>query len=75
MPTIRHESKFLPAYADSRVIFYRFRKLDHVFPDSAKAGHLRSPHTAIARASTRAWRIRMAAQDPSRGDGIISAMR
>jgi curved DNA-binding protein CbpA len=73
VPTIQHESKFLPAYADSRVIFYRARKLDHVFPDSAKASHPKSPPTAIARA-TRAWKIRMAAQDPSRGEGFTSAM-
>jgi curved DNA-binding protein CbpA len=74
VPTIQHESKFLPAYADSRVIFYRARKLDHVFPDSAKASHPRSPPTAIARRATRAWKIRMAAQDPSRGEGFTSAM-
>jgi len=80
VPTIQHESKFLPAYADSRVIFYRVRKLDHVFPedhvfpDSAKASHPRSPPTAIARRATRAWKIRMAAQDPSRGEGFTSAM-
>jgi curved DNA-binding protein CbpA len=86
VPTIQHESKFLPAYADSRVIFYRVRKRDHVFPedhafaedhvfpDSAKASHLRPPPTAIARRARRAWRIRMAAQDPSRGEGFTSAM-
>lgn len=85
VPTIRHESKFLPAYADSRVIFYRVQKLDHVFPEghafpedhvfpeSAKAGHPKSPQTAIARV-TRAWKTRMAAQDPSRGEGFTSAM-
>jgi curved DNA-binding protein CbpA len=69
VPTIHPASKFLPAYADSRVIFYRFRKRHHVFPDSGKASR---PQGAIARAGMASWRerIRMAAQDPSRQEGF-----
>jgi curved DNA-binding protein CbpA len=74
VPTIQPDSKFLPAYADSRVIFYRFRKLDHAFPGSAKASRSKSGPSAIARAAWPSWRIRMAAQDPSRGEGGASAM-
>ncbi|MEA2921213.1 MAG: hypothetical protein QOF07_1176 [Bradyrhizobium sp.] len=69
VPTIRPDSKFLPAYADSRVIFYRFRKRDHVFPGDGKASH---PQTATARVAMHSSRrrIRMAAQDPSRQEGF-----
>jgi curved DNA-binding protein CbpA len=73
VPTIQPDSKFLPAYADSRVIFYRFRKLDHVFPGSAKASRSKPP-SAIARAAWPSWRMRMAARDPSRGEAGASAM-
>jgi curved DNA-binding protein CbpA len=74
VPTIQPDSKFLPAYADSRVIFYRFRKLDHVFPGRAKASRSKSAPSAIARAAWPSSRIRMAARDPSRGEAGASAM-
>ena len=69
VPTIQPDSKFLPAYADSRVIFYRFRKREHVFPGDGKASH---PQAAIARVAMHSSRrrIRMAAQDPSRQEGF-----
>jgi curved DNA-binding protein CbpA len=74
VPTMQQDSKFLPAYADSRVIFFRFRKLDHVFPGSAKTSRSKSAPSASARAPSPFSRIRMAAQDPSRGEGGASAM-
>jgi curved DNA-binding protein CbpA len=62
VPTIHPDSKFLPAYADSRVIFYRFRKRHHVFPGSGKASRRQN---AIVRAGLPSLRqrIRMAARD------------
>lgn len=74
VPTIQQDSKFLPAYADSRVIFYRSRKLNHAFPGSAKASRSKPAPSAIARAAWPSSRIRMAAQDPSRGETGASAM-
>jgi curved DNA-binding protein CbpA len=69
VPTIHPASKFLPAYADSRVIFYRFRNRHHVFPGRGKASR---PQGAIARAGTPSsrQRIRMAARDLSRQEGF-----
>ncbi|GAC1333280.1 MAG: hypothetical protein NVSMB20_05770 [Bradyrhizobium sp.] len=70
IPTIHPDSKFLPAYADSRVIFYRFRKRHHVFPGSGKASR---PQGAIARAGLPSLRqrIRMAARDLQEGFAML----
>jgi curved DNA-binding protein CbpA len=70
VPTIHPDSKFLPAYADSRVIFYRFRKRHHVFPGSGKASR---PQGTIARAGLPSLRqrIRMAARDLQEGFAML----
>jgi curved DNA-binding protein CbpA len=70
VPTIHPDSQFLPAYADSRVIFYRFRKRHHVFPGSGKASR---PQGAIARAAIPSLkqRIRMAARDLQEGFAML----
>ena len=70
VPTIQPDSKFLPAYADSRVIFYRFRKRHHVFPGSGKASR---PQGVIARAAIPSLkqRIRMAARDLQEGFAML----
>ena len=70
VPTIQPDSKFLPAYADSRVIFYRFRKRQHVFPGSGKASR---PQGAIVRAGLPSLRqrIRMAARDLQEGFAML----
>ena len=71
VPTIHPDSKFLPAYADSRVIFYRFRKRHHVFPGNGKASR---PQGAIVRAGLPSLRqrIRMAARDLQEGFAALS---
>jgi curved DNA-binding protein CbpA len=70
VPTIHPDSKFLPAYADSRVIFYRFRKRHHVFPGSGKASRAQG---AIVRAGLPSLkqRIRMAARDLQEGFAML----
>lgn len=70
VPTIHPDSKFLPAYADSRVIFYRFRKRNHVFPGGGKAARSRG---AIVRAGIPSLRqrIRMAARDLQEGFAML----
>jgi curved DNA-binding protein CbpA len=70
VPTIQPDSKFLPAYADSRVIFYRFRKRHHVFPGNGKASR---PQGAIVRAGLPSLRqrIRMAARDLQEGFAML----
>jgi curved DNA-binding protein CbpA len=70
VPTIHPDSKFLPAYADSRVIFYRFRKRHHVFPGSGKASRAQG---AIVRAGLPSLkqRIQMAARDLQEGFAML----
>jgi curved DNA-binding protein CbpA len=81
---------FLPAYVDRGVILYRTQKLNHVFPDAARANRVekanrsksaptmaRKPvvdQAASAPSMTPSSRQRTAAQDSSRNEGFASAM-
>ena len=82
------DPKFLPAYLDRGIIFYRLRKFDRAFADIArakrteKANHSKSapttaskPHFARAATAPRVaplFRRRTAAQDASREEGFAS---
>ena len=70
VPTIHPDSQCLPAYADSRVIFYRFRKRHHVFPGSGKASRRQGAIVRAAIPSLR-QRIRMAARDLQEGFAML----
>jgi tetratricopeptide (TPR) repeat protein len=85
------DPKYLTAYIDRSIIFYRQRKFDRAFADLAPAkrlersGHpkppmpiIRKPHIdqADISPSVTSWSQRFtAAQDPSRGEGFGSVMR
>jgi curved DNA-binding protein CbpA len=84
------DPRFLPAYADRGVIFYRTQKLNHVFPDTGRTSRVekasrskptptiakkpRVDQAVIAASETPLWQRRTAAQDPSRNEGFASAM-
>jgi len=82
----RPDRKFLPAYIDPAVIFYRLEKFDGVFPDitPATASRLKSAPTiarkprldqaAVAPSLTPLRQWRTAAQDPSRQE-MVAQMR
>jgi DnaJ-like protein len=89
-PAVQLDPKLLPAYVDRAMIFYRTRKLNHVFPDAAaanrieKAGLSKPALTIVKKPRVDPAVItpsvmpfsqqRTAAMDPSRSEGFASAM-
>jgi tetratricopeptide (TPR) repeat protein len=85
------DPKFLPAYIDRSIIFYRQRKFDRAFADVSPAKRIekasrprslsvtsrkpRIDQAATARPVISSSERLTAAQDPSREDGFTSAMR
>jgi curved DNA-binding protein CbpA len=85
------DPKFLPAYVDRGMIFYRMQKSNRLFTDAPRTNRIertvrsrsapaiakRPPveQAQIAPLATPLFRRRTAAQDPSRSEGFASAMR
>jgi curved DNA-binding protein CbpA len=85
-PAGRFDPKFLPAYADREIIFYRLRRFDRAFADiapakptekprrarsAATAGKPRFDQAAIAPSVTPLLLRSPATQDPSRQESIV----
>jgi hypothetical protein len=86
----RLDPKFLPAFVDRGMIFYHTQKLNHVFPEVARANRVEKAsrsksapaitkkpvvdQAAIAASMMPLPRPRMAAHDASRNEGFEAAM-